>query len=300
MIILPASLRIGVIRGGSGEGYDFSLKTGAHVLENLSQTHKPIDIFISSDGKWHMQGMVKSPEKILKNVDVIFNALHDIYSEEGSVQDVLSHHSVPFTGSRGMAGAMASNKWMVKERVRAQGIKTPVYAVVRRSDDLSRKAQEIFNSIPHPLKVSPANGANSMGSFEVSSFTTLLAALENVLERYDMALVEEAVVGKSVSCLVTENFRGEKIYAFPPNNTLSSKEKEEIERLAKDVHKMLGLSDYSTSNFIVSPRRGVYFVEIEALPRLHKDSIVHKSLESVGVTMKEFLNHILNLTLKRA
>ncbi len=52
---LPSSLHIGVIRGGPSSDYDISLKTGAYILKQLSETHKPIDIFISRDGKWHTE-----------------------------------------------------------------------------------------------------------------------------------------------------------------------------------------------------------------------------------------------------
>ena len=57
MITLPSSLRIGVIRGGVSPEYESSLKSGANVLKDLSETHKLLDIFISQDGIWHMQGM---------------------------------------------------------------------------------------------------------------------------------------------------------------------------------------------------------------------------------------------------
>ncbi len=63
--ILPSSLHIGVIRGGKSPEYDLSLKNGALAINHLSETHKPIDIYISRDGKWHMQGIEKSPERIL-------------------------------------------------------------------------------------------------------------------------------------------------------------------------------------------------------------------------------------------
>ena len=299
MITLPSSLRIGVIRGGVSPEYESSLKSGANVLKDLSETHKLLDIFISQDGIWHMQGMEKSPERILKNVDVIFNALHGTWDEDGEVKETLDRYGVPCTGSGKFSSVFAQNKWMVKDKMKALGIKTPVYAVVRRSNDIGLKAQEIFNSIPHPLRVLPANAGSGEKVYKVSSFRELLTALENILIKYDIALVEEFIAGEDASCLVTENFRGENVYAFPPNRVLSKEEKKTIEDIAKKVHKELNLSHYSSSNFVVSPRRGVYFLEVNSLPRLHKGSEILNPLASVGVSVKEFFNHILNLTLKR-
>src|SRR4051812_28058000 len=110
MTTLPSSLRIGVLRGGPSPEYDASLKTGGHVLKYLNETHKPLDIFISKDGTWHVQGIERKPERILKQVDVVWNALHGLYGEDGGVQEILNHHGVPYTGSDRMASAVAMNK----------------------------------------------------------------------------------------------------------------------------------------------------------------------------------------------
>ncbi len=324
MQTLPKSLRIGVIRGGPSPEYSVSLKTGQNVLEALSVTHKPIDIFISQDGVWHIQGLEKSPERILKNIDVVFNALHGAWGEDGGVQEILDHHKVPYTGSNRFSSAFSMNKWLVKEKLGNSGIKTPVYAVVRRSDNLSLKTKEIFNSIPHPLMVKPANGGSSQGVYKVNSYSELLSAIENVLVGYDMALVEEFIAGREATIGIINNFRGQNSYALPvieiippagklfdfeskyngkskeicPGN-FSGEEKMEIEKISKIVHESLGLGHYSRSDFIVSPRRGIYFLEVNTLPGLTKESLFPKALDSVGVSTKDFLHHILGLALNR-
>src|SRR3989344_2035845 len=181
MQTLSPSLRIGVLRGGPSLEYDVSLKTGANVLKHLSETHNPIDVFISKDRKWHMNGIERPPLRILKNLDVAFNALHGAYGEDGQVQEILNHHGTPFTGSDKYASAIAMNKWMTKERAVLAGIKTPVGILVRQNDSLSDKAKEIFNTIPHPLIVKPACGGSSLGIHIVDSYSELLSALEKVL-----------------------------------------------------------------------------------------------------------------------
>ncbi|MCH7590217.1 D-alanine--D-alanine ligase, partial [PVC group bacterium] len=77
-----------------------SLKTGDHVLQNLSSdTYTTHDILISKGGVWHMRGFETTPDKVLKNVDVIFNALHGEYGEDGQVQQILDTFQIPYTGS---------------------------------------------------------------------------------------------------------------------------------------------------------------------------------------------------------
>ena len=295
---LPQSLRIGVLRGGPSPEYEISLQSGSFVLKNLSETHKPIDIFISRDGKWHVQGIERSPERILSHLDVLWNALYGQYGEDGKVQEILKHHGVMYTGSDKFSSSVAMNKWITKERAILAGIKTPLAFIVRPDDSLFEKVKEIFQSIPHPLVVKPVNGRSSVGIHVVTSFKELLEALENVLSQYPGALVEEYISGKEACCTAIDNFRGQDIYTFPPSEKLSKVENDEVEYATKKIHQNLGLSHYSQSDFIVSPRRGVYFLEVNTLPNISEKSKLSQSLESVGVSIKEFLHHVIRLALE--
>ena len=294
---LPNSLRIGVLRGGPSPEYDASLKSGAHVLKQLYDTHIPLDIFISKNGVWHLNGVEKSPEKILKHLDVVFNALHGMYGEDGRVQEVLSNHGVKFVGSDRYSSSIAMNRQLAKEHLSPYGIKTPVHLVVRSSDNIVDRAHEIFNSIPHPLAIKPAKGGSAHGFAVAENFQDLYGILNALLKNHDSVVVEEFIQGIPVSCLVTEDFRGESLYAFPPSNPLLLDETKSVEDMAKKVHNLLGLSHYSQSDFMVSPRRGVYFLEVNTSPKFTEKSLAVRSLEKVGVGAKGFLHHVIGLAL---
>lgn len=94
-------IRVAVLRGGISDEYQVSLWTGAAVLENLDkELFEPIDVIISKSGEWLIDGRVRMPEQILHCVDVVFNALHGTYGEDGTVQRLLSKYAVPYTGSK--------------------------------------------------------------------------------------------------------------------------------------------------------------------------------------------------------
>lgn len=309
---LPDSLKIGVIRGGISNEYDTSLLSGAHVIELLSDTHRPIDIFISKDGVWHMHGLEKSPEKILKNVDVVWNALHGAYGEDGKLQELLSHHGVKYTGSEKYPSSLAVNRWLTREHLKDFGIKTPTSVLVRQNDNLKQKSGEIFISIPHPLVVKSARRNSAIQTKLVKNYEELYRALYNILSLESDALVEEFIPGRTASGAVINNFREKDLYTLPvvetkyfkngeredvcPGN-FTKKEKEEIEKLSALVHKHLGLRHYSQSNFIVSPKRGIYLLEVNTIPEFTKESRLTTALKSVGVSIKDFLHHIIALTL---
>jgi D-alanine-D-alanine ligase len=324
MSTLSNSLRIGVLRGGPSSQYDLSLQSGADILNILSETHSPIDIFISKDGKWYVSGVEKSPERILKNVDVVWNSLHGSYGEDGGVQEVLNRYNVPYTGSDRIPSAFAINKHLTKEKLASVGVKTPIYKIVKQTDNLTLKAKEIWGEIPHPMIVKPTCGGRSLGIVVANSFQELLSAMEEILSEHGSLIVEEYIKGKDATCGVIDNFRNKEIYTLPPveivspnkfldygakhNNksreiypgNFSTKEKQEIERMAALAHKTLGLRHYSNSDFVVSPRRGVYFLETNTLPHMTKQSLLPKALSSIGVSIKDFVHHVIDLAMHRS
>nr|KKS48983.1 MAG: D-alanine-D-alanine ligase [Candidatus Giovannonibacteria bacterium GW2011_GWF2_42_19] len=70
-----AKINVGVLRGGPSSEYDISLKTGESVIANLlKEKYEVHDVLWTKDGVWHLDGFPKPVEKILRKVDVIFNA----------------------------------------------------------------------------------------------------------------------------------------------------------------------------------------------------------------------------------
>ncbi len=256
MQTLPRTLRIGVIRGGPSSEYDVSLQTGKSVLKHLSETHRPVDIYISRDGKWHIKGIERSPERILGHVDVVFNALHGKYGEDGVVQDILNRHGAKYTGSDRYPSAIAMNKWLTKEKAKSFGIKTPIASLIKNDDDIKTKTREILTSIPYPIIVKPASGRSSVGLHIANTPQELLESISYILGTGESAIVEEFIKGKEASCGVINNFRNKEIYSLPPVEIFSSEkreicpgnfsevEKKEIARIAELIHKNLELDHY--------------------------------------------------------
>ncbi len=324
MYKLSPSLRIGVLRGGPSPEYDVSLRTGGHVLEQLSETHQPIDIFISKNGTWHVQGIERNPERILNHVDVVFNALHGTFGEDGTVQDILDNHGVRYTGSDKLSSAIAMNKWMTKESVKKAGIKTPVAVCIRADEDFKIQIHEALQTIPFPMIIKPLRGGSSVGVQVVLNPIDFATVVGSLLEKGDDVLVEEYIKGREATCGVIDNFREQNIYSLPvieiilggdssvwdyeskyngkskeicPGN-FSLAEKKQIEEISAQVHSVLGLSHYSRSDFIVTPKRGIYFLEVNTLPGLTRESLLPVALDAVGVSMKDFLHHVIGLAME--
>lgn len=316
--------KVGVLRGGPSSEYEVSLKSGHSVLKHLPEKYTTKDIFISKDGLWHMDGIVRPPEKILNSVDVIFNALHGEYGEDGQVQQLLQSHKIPFTGSDALASAFAMNKHLTKKAVEAQGIKTPNYFLIKANLESPHEiARRIFNTFGPPYVVKPVGLGSSVGVSIVRTIHDLPNVLEHSLSFTPTVLIEECILGKEATCGVIDQFRGESAYAllpieirFPKNfsffdyqakysglseeicpGNFTREEKEIIQGIATDVHRLLGLRHYSRSDFIVSPRRGIYFLEVNTLPGLTSESLMPKALSAVGTNLSDFFDHVVTLAM---
>ena len=318
-------IKVGVVRGGVSPEYDVSLKTGAAALKNLPDKYVLSDILLTKDGVWHINGVPTSPDKLRGKVDVIFNALHGEYGEDGKVQRTLEELSIPYTGSGPVASAIGMNKALAKKSFRVgDEIKTPLYRIVTKKDDVEKVAMEIWRSFPQPSIVKPLSGGSSIGISLARTISELTEGINKVLDFGDDVIVEEYINGREVFCGAIGDFRGEKIYTLPMVEIIGSekmdfldydkkrgkknidiaspaqigkKEKDLIAETVKNIYRDMSLKHYAGFDFIIS-KRGIYLLEVNTLPGLTETSFLPKALSSVGADLPQFLDHVITLAIR--
>ena len=319
--------RVAVLRGGPSSEYDVSLKTGGEVLKARPSMYEGIDVLVGQDGTWHVAGLQKTPEEALRNVDVAFIALHGPYGEDGKVQRVLESLGVPFVGSGALASAVSMNKHATKGALAKikDKVKMAAHRIFTREEIKEKGPHAIFREIFHPSVVKPLSTGSSVGITVVNSFLDLEKALEKALEHGDEVMIEEFIDGREATCGVIDGFRGQDRYALLPVEIIPHDEapffdyeakysgksreicpgnfdeatKRAIQEATLAVHEELGLRHYSRSDFIVHPKRGVYFLEVNTLPGLTSESLFPKSVAAVGSSLPEFLDHVIKDSLGR-
>ncbi|XKT74230.1 MAG: ATP-grasp domain-containing protein [Patescibacteria group bacterium UBA2163] len=320
---------VAVLRGGKGDEHSISLQSGAAILRALSaqqeeRQYSVVDIFIDQNGTWYVRGAPRDPLRALTGVDVVWNALHGSYGEDGTVQRILDCSGIPYTGSGSYAAMVSFNKALTKRMLASQDILMPRSVTLEVTPNLENEILTQFRTFCQPSIIKPVGCGSSLGVTLATSFDTFREGIKNAFNYAPQVLIEEYIYGKEATCGVIDFFRGQHPYILPPveimlenkdsffnfdtkynNNTFercpgnfSSKESERIKDVARTVHTTLGLRDYSRSDFIVSPR-GVYFLEVNALPGTTGESLFPKSLKAVGSSLEEFIIHVLDLALKR-
>ncbi len=316
--------RVGILRGGAGEHYEFSLQKGgdliSHIFENLSHKYKTFDILIDKQGIWHINGVPINPADLVHRVDVVWN----VAGPEFSI--ILQNFSIPFIGQSFFSGSMENSKDILREHMKKIGLKMPRTLLIpayfedidarptERGQSFGRgpreryaikKAKEIHEKFGSPWiiksftedsgMVSPV-GLWPRGIHLAKTFNELVAAIEDGVNHGKSIFVEEFIAGKPTALHSIANFRGENIYILPPEN-LTAEEKEKLTGLVKDLHHHLDARHYLKSDFILHPKRGVFLTEINFSPDLRKNSHLDKSLGSVGAKLDNMVEHILESTL---
>jgi len=314
--------KIAILRGGPSAEYEVSLKTGETILNNLSEDKYDLfDVCITREGDWYFRGIKTKPSEVLKQIDVVVNAMHGQYGEDGKIQRILETFGVPYTGSQSIPSAFAMNKVLAKQEFKKAGIKVPIDLVLEKD---KYNVWEIFTSFPMPAIVKPVSAGSSLGMSLVRNASELEKAIQLAFEISDKVLIEEYISGREATCGVIDNFRGESVYTLLPieirpksknsffdyeakysgqseeicPGNFSNEEKRQLQELAKQAHQSLGLRHYSRSDFILSPRRGIYLLETNSLPGLTANSLLPKSLNAIGCSLPEFLEHLITLAKK--
>ena len=145
------SKRVAVLMGGISAEREVSLVSGKACAKALREAgYEAIEIPVDRDVAALVAALTPAP-------DVIFNALHGRWGEDGCVQGLLELLHIPYTHSGVMASAMAMDKVVAKRVVASAGVTSPQGMVVRRED---LRAGE---PIARPYVIKPVNEGSSVG-----------------------------------------------------------------------------------------------------------------------------------------
>ncbi|MEE2761007.1 MAG: D-alanine--D-alanine ligase [Pseudomonadota bacterium] len=140
-----------VLMGGWSAEREVSLVSGAAVAEGLKKTgYSVTTIDVQRDVLAWLTRLFPKP-------DVVFNALHGRYGEDGCVQGLLNILGIPYTHSGLLASALAMDKSTAKALFSAAGIKVAEHVIASR-EELSAGL-----GLDPPYVIKPLNEGSSVG-----------------------------------------------------------------------------------------------------------------------------------------
>jgi D-alanine-D-alanine ligase len=248
--------------------------------------------------------------------DVVFNALHGTGGEDGTIQGVLEWLGIPYTGSDLTSCALAIDKHMTKKLLAAEGLPTPAWDTF----DLSGGTLPLLpGSLNLPLVVKPRASGSSAGVSIVRTHEEWTKAMIAAAPRTTQILAEEFVAGREFSSGIlgeeplplVEIIANDEFYTYdakykpggsrhlvpaPIDADLTAR----LQMLALSVHRLLGLRDYSRTDFVVTREGRPYILEINALPGLTPLSLFPDEARVAGISFEALIERLIQYALGRA
>jgi D-alanine-D-alanine ligase len=295
--------------GGPSWERDISIASGSEVmraLQSLGYDAKSLDY----DNRF-----VEAVRKLAP--DVVFNALHGPGGEDGQIQGILDWLGVPYTGSGVQASTISIDKHITKKLLAAEGLPTPVWDLF----DLSGGTLPLLpGSLNLPLVIKPRYEGSSAGVTIVKSHEQWTAAMIETAKEFAQVVAEELVAGREISCGIL----GEE--ALPPAEIIPTQDEfynfdakykpggsrhiipapvdddlcARLQMLALSVHRMIGLRDYSRTDFIITKEGRPFILEVNALPGLTPTSILPDECSAIGIPFEALVERLIGLALGRA
>ena len=294
--------KILILSGGISKERLISLDTGLQVAKELKKNGYSVKI---SEPDNHL---AKNINQFKPNV--IFNALHGQFGEDGYIQTILEGFKIPYTHSGVIASSLAMDKEISKKIFIKNEINTPKfirYSFDKKNLDLIKT---IENKLKFPVVVKPINEGSSVNVFICTkkNITKILKSMKS----YKQIIIEEFIAGREIQVAIMGNKKLGAIELKPKRKfydyqakynsnaktehiipvTLSKNKLYEVMNMALKAHKVIGCKGVTRSDFKFYNNK-FYLLEINTQPGLTKLSLVPEIASYRGISFIKLIEWIL-------
>ena len=184
--------RILVISGGISKERIISLDTGKQVAKELTKNGYNVKI---SEPDYRLFDVIR-----LFKPNIIFNALHGQFGEDGYIQTILETTGIPYTHSGVIASAIAMDKELSKKIFIKNKILTPKYFIYHFNLANSYLIKLIDKKLKFPVVIKPLNEGSSVNVF-ICSKKDILQKIK-LLKDYKKIMIEEFIPGREIQAAI--------------------------------------------------------------------------------------------------
>ncbi|MFK8139389.1 MAG: D-alanine--D-alanine ligase [Bdellovibrionales bacterium] len=252
--------------------------------------------------------MIDAKENVFEDLEnykpnVVLNALHGKYGEDGTIQGICEFLKIPYSGSGVLASALCMDKVKTKEILSFYNIPTPKFQTLRSKSDKIE--------LQLPVVVKPVREGSSVGISLIKSEADLKDAIDNAFLSDTGVLVEEFCDGAELTVPVVNGkaltpieirprdgfydyknkyTAGKTDYILPPEQSQEVIDK--IKQLSEEIFKILDLRSYARVDFMLSQGE-VQFLEVNTLPGCTQTSLIPKSAKHDGISFVELVSGLI-------
>ncbi len=256
--------------------------------------------------------------EVCRLADMVFLGLHGACGEDGRVQAAFDLLGIPYTGGGYLASGMAMNKAVTKQVMERCGIRTAPWREVRYTrEDIPRLTEEL----DVPCAVKTIDGGSSLGMALPDTREELRAALEELLAYGGHVIAEKKIHGRDMTVGILGDRYLPAVEIIPQSGTyfdyaakyqaggslevcpadITEDQWRAMGEAALTLHRALGLTVYSRTDFILDGDGNAWCLEINTLPGMTPASLLPKEAAAVGMTYEELCDEIVcrSLAVKR-
>ena len=294
--------KILVLCGGISKERLISLETGKQVTKELKKNKYKV-VTCEPDN-----GLLKKIKSFKPNV--IFNALHGQFGEDGYIQTILETQKINYTHSGVLASSIAMDKEISKKIFLKNNILTPKYIKFIYEKDEKNIIQKIEKKLKFPVIIKPINEGSSVHVY-ICNKKNIKKNLKK-LSIYKEILIEEFIPGREIQVAIMGNRKlgaielkpKREFYDYeakynPKANTkhiipvnLTRKNLSKITDIAHKAHKVLGCRGVTRSDFKFNKGK-FYLLEINTQPGMTKLSLVPEIANYAGISFIKLIEWIL-------
>ena len=275
--------KILIISGGISKERIISLDTGKQVARELIKNGYIVKI---AEPNFQIYSVIQSFKP-----NIIFNALHGQFGEDGYIQTILETFNIPYTHSGVISSAIAMDKELSKKIFIKNNILTPKHFLYRFDKSKSYLIKLINKKLKFPVVIKPINEGSSVNVF-ICKKSDIMKKL-NHLKNYKKIIIEEFIPGREIQVAIMGNKKlgaielkpKRKFYDFDAKYKKSAKTKHiipvnldknylnKILNISLKAHKLIGCRGVTRSDFKFYKNK-FYLLEINTQPGMTKLSLV--------------------------
>ena len=291
-----------IISGGISKERLISLDTGKQVAKELRKNGYQIKI---CEPNFRLLDTIKSFKP-----NIIFNALHGQFGEDGYIQTILETTNIPYTHSGVISSAIAMDKELSKKIFIKNKILTPKYFLYSFNETKLRLIKKIEKKLKFPVVLKPINEGSSVNVY-ICTKKNIFRNLK-LLKDYKKIIIEKYIPGREIQAAIIGskklgaielrpkrmfydykakyNSKAKTEHIIPVN--LSSVNFKKIMDLALKAHKLIGCRGVTRSDFKFYKGK-FYLLEINTQPGMTSLSLVPEIAAYTGINFIKLIELIL-------
>ena len=293
--------RILILGGGYSKERTISLKSAKAVMKSIKKNFN-VRFCDSCDNFLKIIQTFKP--------DVIFNALHGRFGEDGYIQTILETLGIKYTHSGVIASMSAMDKEISKKIFIKNRMLTPKYIKIK--NDIKKINFNIIKSyLKYPVVIKPVNEGSSLDVFICNNKLSLINKIKK-LRNYNYLLIEKFIPGREIQVAIMGNKKlgaielkpKRKFYDYKAKYSsnaktqhiipvnLSKKNYDIVNKIALKAHKLLKCRGITRSDFKFYKNK-FYLLELNTQPGMTDLSLVPEIAAYQGINFNSLINWII-------